>query len=273
MSDWLHGLRIVWMALLIFGLTYFVSAAICAIVLVLAVGERARSFKALSSGLLAPLGIIFGVFVGFTAAQVWSDYDRATEVVDREATALNAAVTLAANFPGESETRLRAFVRDYIAEAADEEWPMMAHRTLTLRLMPTSLAEALQFTLALTPINQGQQIAQRDLSTALENAMEARRQRIVISRLQVNWVKWTCLCLQGACALVVIAMVYSENRLSAAIATGIFATGVAASMLLIASHDRPFVGEISVEPAPLLQVMREADGSQAGNPAGISRSR
>jgi hypothetical protein len=29
----------------------------------------------------------------------------------------------------------------------------------------------------------------------------------------------------------------------------------AASVLLIAVHDRPFIGEISVGPAPLLQVM------------------
>jgi hypothetical protein len=35
---------------------------------------------------------------------------------------------------------------------------------------------------------------------------------------------------------------------------GIFATGVAVSVLLIASHDRPFSGEISVKPAALLQI-------------------
>ena len=41
-------------------------------------------------------------------------------------------------------------------------------------------------------------------------------------------------------------------------------TGVAASVLLIASHDRPFTGEISVGPDPLLQVMPEAEASQQG---------
>ncbi|MBV8970121.1 MAG: hypothetical protein JO331_13820 [Verrucomicrobia bacterium] len=47
---------------------------------------------------------------------------------------------------------------------------------------------------------------------------------------------------------------HSDNRARAAIAMGIFATGVAVSVLLIASHDRPFSGEISVKPDPLLQV-------------------
>jgi hypothetical protein len=37
----------------------------------------------------------------------------------------------------------------------------------------------------------------------------------------------------------------------------IFATGAAVSVLLIASHDRPFSGEISVKPDVLLQVRPE----------------
>jgi hypothetical protein len=41
---------------------------------------------------------------------------------------------------------------------------------------------------------------------------------------------------------------------------GLFATGVAASVLLIAAHDRPFIGQLSISPEPLLQVM--PDGAQ-----------
>jgi hypothetical protein len=51
MSDWLHNLPLVWMALVVFGVTYLVAAAIYAVVMVLAVGERARSFKAISAGM------------------------------------------------------------------------------------------------------------------------------------------------------------------------------------------------------------------------------
>ena len=58
------------MALVVFGVTYLVAAVIYAIVMVLSVGERARSFHATSARLLPPLGIIFGLFVAFTAAQV-----------------------------------------------------------------------------------------------------------------------------------------------------------------------------------------------------------
>ena len=84
MSDWLHTLPVILMALIVFGFTYLLAAVIYVVVMILAIGERARSFKAVSPGMLPPLGIIFGLFVGFTAAQVWSDADRANAAVDRE---------------------------------------------------------------------------------------------------------------------------------------------------------------------------------------------
>src|SRR5215468_9772993 len=136
MSDWLHNLPIVWMALLVFGLTALATAAILVVVMVLSVGERARSFKAVSPGLLPPLGILFALCVAFTASQVWSDNDRANSVVDREASALRAVAILAAAFPGEPETHLRSQLRTYVTDAAAQEWPMMAHRSATLQVIP-----------------------------------------------------------------------------------------------------------------------------------------
>jgi hypothetical protein len=126
MSDWLHNLPVIWMALIVFALTYLVAAAIYAVVTLLAVGERARSFKAISPGMLPPLGIIFGLFVAFTAAQVWSDNERANGAVDREASALRAVVVLTASFSGDTEAHMRAIIRSYIEEATTHEWPMMA---------------------------------------------------------------------------------------------------------------------------------------------------
>jgi hypothetical protein len=199
--------------------------------------------------MLPPLGIIFGLFVAFTAAQVWIDNERANAAVD---------VVLAAAFPGEPESRFRALIRRHIDQAATQEWPTMARGTATLRFTPPLLAEALLLTLALTPNIEGQKTAQREIATALETAFDARRQRIIISQSHVNLVKWLCLFVQAVAALFAIAMIHSDNRIASAIAVGLFATGVAASVLLIASHDRPFTGEISVGPGPLLQIMPNA---------------
>jgi hypothetical protein len=79
----------------------------------------ARSFKAISPGMLPPLGIIFGLFVAFTAAQVWNDNERANTAVSREARALRAVVVLAASFSGEPEARLVSISVTFSAMASD----------------------------------------------------------------------------------------------------------------------------------------------------------
>jgi ABC-type uncharacterized transport system permease subunit len=70
MSNWLLNLPVAWMAVVVFVGAYLLAALVYWIVTKLAVEERARAFKALSPGMLPPLGIIFGLLVGFIAAQV-----------------------------------------------------------------------------------------------------------------------------------------------------------------------------------------------------------
>ena len=93
------------------------------------------------------------------------------------------------------------------------------------------------------------------IDARLETALEARRQRILTSHSQVSPLKWLCVFVQAVCVLFVTALIHSDDRLAAAITMGVFATGVAASVLLIAAYDRPFVGELAVGPQPLLQVI------------------
>jgi Protein of unknown function (DUF4239) len=255
MSEWLHNLPLAWMALVVFGVTYLVTWGIYRVVTTLAVGERARAFKGISPGMLPPLGIIFGLLVAFLASQAWGDLDKANTAVNREASALRAAVLLIASFPGEPEVRVRALVRHHVQDAATQEWPAMARGRARLTITPRPLAEALQLTLGLVPRSDGQAAAQREIVASLQNALDARRQRILISGSAINWIKWTGLLLQGICTLVAIAMVHCDNRATAALALTIFATAVAVCVLLIASHDQPFTGQISVGPDVLLQVM------------------
>ena len=151
MLDSLHGLPFVWLVVVVFGVTYLVAAAISWVVLRLAVGENARTFKAVSPGLLPPLGVVFGLLVGFLAVQVWNDHGEAQTAVNREASALRSVLLLG----GASRPRSR---------------PGCAS--------PASLAEALRLALALRPHSEGQKVAQREMVVALETALDARRERV-----------------------------------------------------------------------------------------------
>jgi hypothetical protein len=159
MSDWFHNLPVWWMTLIVFSATYGATAIIYWIVTRLAVDQRARAFKALSPGMLPPLGIIFGLLVGFVAVQVWNEFDHATAAVVNEASALRSVVLLAASLSPEEEKELRGLVSRHIENCVDEEWRAMSEQRATLILPPAPMVEALQRVLAFAPSNDGQRTA------------------------------------------------------------------------------------------------------------------
>ena len=103
MSDWLLNLPVLWMAVVVFAATYLFAAGVYWVVTSLAVNDRARAFKAVSPGMLPPLGILFALLVGFIAVEVWSNFDKAKVAVATEASALRGVVLLAGNFPERTE--------------------------------------------------------------------------------------------------------------------------------------------------------------------------
>jgi len=104
MSDWLLNLRVLWLALLVFVGTSLFAAAILFVVTRLAVNDRTKAFKAISPGMLPPLGILFALLIGFTAAQVWSDFDKAKFAVATEASVLRVVALLSQNLPSTRRT-------------------------------------------------------------------------------------------------------------------------------------------------------------------------
>lgn len=260
--DWLYALPIGWIAALIFLVTFLTTGIIYIVVGRLAVGERAKAFRSISAGMLPPLGIMYGLFVTIIASQVWSNLDKANTAVYREASALSTTVFLASSFPGEPEARIRALIRQHIHDAVNHEWEIMAHNTGKLKISSQPLAEALQLTLRLRPRSEGQSTAQKAIVTTLEDALDARRQRIVISLSDVNWITSMCLIMQAICTLLTIAMIHCGNRTASISAMGIFATGVAVSVLIIFTHNRPFGGPVFVDSALLTQIETEEMLSQ-----------
>jgi len=252
MSDWLHDLP--WTALVMFGFTYLLAAAIHAGVAVLAAASGQSRFRRFLPACWRRSGLSL-------ACSSPSPRRRSGAAVigparrQPRSQRIRSVMVLASSFGSEPETRLRGLVRAYIEEAASVEWPMMARQAASLKATPR---QALQFVLSLTTAGPGQQTAQREIASALQTALDARRQRIIVSRAEVNLVKWFCLYPQAVCVLLAIAFVHCDNRPASAVATGLYATGIAASVLLIAAHDRPFTGQLSVTPEPLLQIMPDA---------------
>jgi Protein of unknown function (DUF4239) len=254
-ADWLLNLPVSWMAAIVFVTTYVIAGLVYWVVTKLTLTDWARAFKAVSPGMLPPLGILFALLVGFIAVEVWNNFDKAKAAITAEASALRAVVLLAGTLPPDQKTRIQALVNRHIEVAVNQEWPEMAHQRATLSPLPTALIGALHDALALKPADASERSAQPEMVRALNTALDARRQRIIISESTVGAVKWVGIFLQGLCTLIAIAMVHSENRRACAMTLMLFATGIALSVLLIAAYSRPFMGENSLGPELLKQVM------------------
>lgn len=257
MLDWIYQLPIPAMTAVVLALTALITWLIHLAVTGLAAdAQRALTFKSVTPALLPPLGVVFGLLVAFLSAQVWNDSQRATLEVTREASALRAVDLLAATFPDDVKTGIHALLVQYVGHVVREEWPAMSRQGATLVIAPAPLNESLRLALATVPATDGQRVAQREMVASLQDAFDARRQRIIISRSSINWVKWLGLVLVAVINLIAIAMVHCDSRPAAATAMGLFSAAVASSVVLIAAHARPYTGQLSVEPALLEEVLR-----------------
>jgi hypothetical protein len=252
--NWLHSLSIASLLLVTCAAAAIVTVAIYVIVTRLAAAGHRDALTAVSPGMLPPMALVFGLLIGFLAAGVWSNNSSAQQAVDSEASALRSVDLLDSAFPAADQRRLDLLIRSYIEQVVAHEWPAMADQNATLVTAPPQMALALQVALALPADDPGRVVAQREIVTSLEAALDSRRQRIIISQSAVNSAKWAGVIALGILTLIAIACVHAANRRTAAIAMTLWASAVVVSLLMIGVQDRPFAGPYLVQPTPLVQV-------------------
>jgi Protein of unknown function (DUF4239) len=254
MISWLHEIPVAWMALVVCAAVGLVTAGIYVTTARLGRTRRGAALKTMSPGMLPPFAILFALLVGFMAAGVWSDAGRADQAVSAEASALRSAVLLSYDLPTDVGAPMRELIRRHIEEAVHQEWPAMAKQRAHLVAIPTSLAAALGIALRFTPHGAGQVVAQREAVAALQKALDARRQRIIVSGSRINTVKWIGVLALAVLMLMAISFVHIGNPAAAAVAMGMFATAVVVVVVMLASQDRPFTGQLGLRPTVLEQV-------------------
>jgi hypothetical protein len=252
--NWVQNLPIGFLIVVVLAAMSIATAAIYAGVMALARSPHGRRLE-ISPGMLPPMAMVFALLVGFLVSQLWSNVADARVVVNQEASSLRSVVLLMHAFPRTSQATMDAFVREHIDTAAQDEWPAMARQNATLTVVPKALAGALNLALSLKPATSGQQLAQREIVNSLQSALDARRQRIILSQSSVDWIRWTAVIALALLTLAGIAFVHTNNRPNAACAMSIFAAAAAMTIVVIASEDRPFSGPFKVTPKVLLQVL------------------
>jgi hypothetical protein len=255
MIPWIESQDTAIIAVLVFALSYLLAAAIFVAGAAISRRRIAVELKATTPVMLTPLAVIAGLLIAFLASRVWSNVDRANAYVAQEASAIERVLLYSDNLPKSAQIIARDAMRKYIHFVDTEEWPAMAKGDASLRQLPPDLSNAMTNLLAYVPDEPGQQIAQQRAVRAIEQVLESRQDRVLLSKAGIAPIQWIVIVVLFALILLTIAMVHIDRPATVAVNLLVLSTAVAACLVLLMVNDRPFAaGGITVQPVALREL-------------------
>jgi hypothetical protein len=230
---------------------------------------REETLHDVAGYLIAVVGAVYAVVLGFVTVTVWDDFGEASRIVSREATEATAAYRMAAALPDPGEASLRLAIADYV-KAAREEWPALAEGRASPEAR-RALERVLHARAAVAPVTPRDQVLYEALVHSLHEVSLARDLRLLAARETMHPVGAFVL---GGGAVITIAFTWlfrlGRLRVQAAMTAGVAAL-IALNLFLIAATDRPFSGAVRVPPHAFDQALLDIADLDRG--AGVRSSR
>ncbi|MCP4560663.1 MAG: DUF4239 domain-containing protein [Bosea sp.] len=192
-------------------------------------------------------GALFALIVAFSAAGIWNDAVSARTAVQREADAVETALTLAVVLPEETRPELVDGLQAYLRDVIAIDWPAMARSTpLTNAVFDQSEKHLLGAIHLVSRPNTA--AACSPLLNQLLEVRHARLARLTASVAGVTWAQWCAMWLISTTTLLSIIICNSHAFRMQIVAAHLYVLVVSAAYFVILAHDRPFVGRISIQP-------------------------
>jgi hypothetical protein len=253
---WIEAQSTAVITLLAFTICYMLTGAIFWFASILSHRAIARELKGVAPVTLTPLGVILGLVIAFLASRVWTNLDRAGEYVGQEASALRETALLANSLPPDVSRDVRQAIRKHVHFLEANEWPAMARQQANLQTIPGGLTEALSAVLSFASVQSNQRVAQERAVVAIEQALQARRNRIRLSQAEIAPIQWIIIIVLAALVLLTLALIHIHDRVAMAVTMFIFSTAVAICLVLLMVYDRPFgAGGFVIQPTVLRDVV------------------
>ena len=249
---WLETQETLIIALIVFAFCYLLAAVILTGLAVLARSPVAGALNVTTPAMLTPLAVLLGLVIAFLATRVWGNLDHAQAYVVEEASGIRDVVLISSALPSDTRDALRKEIENYVHFVDQVDWPAMLRGQQHLHETPAGLPEALTILLSFVPQQPGQQLAQSHAVTGIEQVLEARRKRILLSKAVISLPQWMVIFVLDALVLLTIGTVHGGRHTTAAVNMAIFSTAVASCVVLLMINDRPFnSGGIVVQPTAL----------------------
>ena len=227
---WLETRETVLIVLIVFAFCHLVAALIFVGVFVLSRSPIAGALQATSPVMLTPLGVILGLVIAFLAARVWANADHAQGYVVEEASGIRQAILMLAVLPPDTREAVEKEIGNYLHFVDQVDWPAMLRGQEGIGQTPPGLPVALTLLLSFVPQQPGQQLAQGRAVAAIEQVLQARRNRILLSESAISPSQWIVIIVPDTLILITIGTVHAARHTTAAFNMTIFSTAVAPAL-------------------------------------------
>lgn len=219
--------------------------------------ELRKEHNDVAGFVFAVLGVIYAVLIGFLVIVVWEQFVTAQETADQEANDLAGVAFLARQIPDPLGQQIQDLSIQYAHSVIDEEWPLMANgeeSAHTESLLEQQLRPLVD---GMNPQNPKEQVVYDQELTRFHDLSNARRLRLLESHGELDPVLWTALLIGG---IVVFAYTYlygiANGWAHAAMIAALVIT-IAGMLFVIEAINRPFTGDVRVQPTALENVLNE----------------
>ena len=204
--------------------------------------------------IIGACGALFALIVAFSAAGIWNDAASARNAVQREADAVENAQALAVGMPEQVRAAIAENLRAYAREVVAIDWPAMAKGTPledpVFDLSEKHLLDSIGI-LSRQHADLGSIPTYTPLLNQLLDIRHARLARIAASNAGITWAQWIAMWLLSTATLLAIAICNSHSFRMQIVATHLYVLVASAAYFVILTHDRPFIGKVSIQPSAI----------------------
>jgi hypothetical protein len=216
--------------------------------------KRVRSVEGIVAPFFGAVGVLFALLTGFLANDIADRNRQAARAVQSEAGELRNVYTLSVASVSDMSS-IRAAVAEYVQTLVRDEWPAMEEDREA-----RSAAAAYDALLREVSDPRIAQTAGAAVHTALLNAAvragTGRSDRLALASDRTNDTKWILVLVLGVLTQLSIGLVHLQKRGAQIAAVTVFSIAVVMALGMIGLQERPFSGDIRVEPGPLSEIAK-----------------
>jgi hypothetical protein len=200
-------------------------------------------------------GLIYGVFLAFIIIVGWQRFAETEQIIMHESTVLSDVWRDSLAFPPAFRDNIHKDLIEYTQSVVDDEWPAMAARGQTHSNTQAVYERLWALTYHLKPETKIQEAYLTEFLARMNELGSARRLRILHSRMEINGVLWVVL-LIGAAPTLAYPLLFSSKHAWVQVAImGSIMVLVMLGLLVTASLQYPFTGEVGIEPAAFHELL------------------